>query len=518
MKKFLLTIAALTMSVAMFAQAETSEKREDGNEFVGKKIAVFAVGNQYDYDASKRVLRPSGGQGAAVGQSNAQLMTNMLSWYGGKVLNPYDQEYRALQSVINSMNGDGDVSALQAKAKELGVDYVFFEDMEWMMFLDQLFIYEYQIKMLDVAANVIDRKSAYFYINALKDASNMDGATSRMTNGHADALKEMVTRITPRLWGIVGLSKNGKKADMYSATFAGYYQNDVFHIYKAGGEQRDLYGEPTAFITLAPLAKSTNIEVENPKYIISLDNKIELDPALIASAGSLITANIPGLEYPSLPITVVSLDGANASSYDNHNKEVTNYALYNAIHKNKMLKVVADPSNAEVAPKYECKLSNYSEAKNVVKVKLTITDLATGSAVKEAAIESHTSNLDDVIASYVNEVFGTPVALGNVEKKTISYFVPCPIAYEEGEKFLLSLNDENHTPVVVYELVSWKGQEYVFTESKVLDKKAAGKIGKDPDAQYILSRYVEPLKDPKKDNSEFKKVAGANKMFDLLGM
>ena len=95
--------------------------------------------------------------------------------------------------------------------------------------------------------------------------------------------------------------------------------------------------------------------------------------------------------------------------------------------------------------------------------------------------------------------------------------MPCPIAYEEGEKFLLSLNDENHTPVVVYDLVSWKGQEYVFEESKVLDKKAAGKIGKDPDAQYILTRYVEPLKDPKKDNSEFKKVAGVNKMFDLLG-
>ena len=83
--------------------------------------------------------------------------------------------------------------------------------------------------------------------------------------------------------------------------------------------------------------------------------------------------------------------------------------------------------------------------------------------------------------------------------------------YEEGEKFLLLLNDESHTPVVVYTLVTWKGQEYVFEESKVLDKKAAGRIGKDPNAQYILSGYVDPFRDPKKDNSEFKKVAGANK-------
>ena len=501
----------------MFAQGDASEKRTDGNEFVGKKIAVFAVGNQYDYDANKRVLRASGGQGAAVGQSNAQLMTNMMSWYGGKVLGPYDQEYRALQSVLNSMNGDGDVSTLQAKAKSLGVDYVFFEDMEWMMFLDQLFIYEYQIKLLDVAANTIDRKSVYFYINALKDASNMDGATSRMTNGHLDALKETVTRISPRLWAIAGLAKNGKKADMYSVTFAGYYQNDIFEIYKVGAEQKNLNGESMVFVSLAPLAKSTKIEIEDPKYVISLDNKIELDPALIASAGSLITSNIPGLDYEYLPITVVSLEGANANSYDNYNKEVTNYALYNAIHKNKMLSVVANPSDAVVAPKYECKLSDYSEAKNVVKVKLTITDLATGSVVKDVAIESHTSNLDAVIASNINDVFGTPVALGNVEKKTISYFVKSPIAFEEGEKLLLSLNDENHTPVVVYNLVSWKGQEYVLEEAKVLDKKAAGKIGKDPDAQYILTRYVEPMKDPKKDNSEFKKVSGANKLLDLMG-
>jgi len=518
MKKLFLSIVAMLLGMAMFAQDNASAKREDGNEFVGKKIAVFAAGHQYDYDANKRVMRPSGGQGEAIAQSNAKVMTDMMSWYGGKVLTPYDQEYRALQSVINSMNGDTDFSALQSKAKDLGVDYVFFEDMEWMMFLDQLFIYEYQIKMLDVAQNSIDRKSAYFYINALKDASNMDGATSRMTNGHLDELKEMVTRITPRLWGVVGVSKNGKKADMYSATFAGYYLNDVFHIYKAGAEQKSLNGENEVFFTLTPLAKSTNIEIEDPKYIVSLDSKIELIPELIASAGSLITANIPGLDYKYLPISVVALDGANASSYDSHNKEVTNYALFNAIHQNKMLKVIADPSNASVAPKYECKLSNYSESKNVVKVKLTITDLASGSVVKDVAIESHTSNLDNVIASYVNAVFGTPVALGNVEKKTISYFVEYPIAYEEGEKFLLSLNDDNHTPVVVYELVSWKGQEYVFEESKVLDKKAAGKIGKDPDAQYILTRYVEPLKDPKKDNSEFKKVAGANKMFDMLGM
>lgn len=517
MKKFILAVASLTICTATFGQENGSEKRTDGNEFAGKKVAIFATGNQYDYDANKRVLRPSGSQGAAVAQSNAQLMTSMLSCYGGKVLKPSDQEYTALQAEISSMDGDGDVSSLQAKAKTLGVDYVVFEDLEWMMFLDQLFIYEYQIKLLDVAQNAIDRKSTYFYINALKDASNMDGATSRMTNGHADALKEMVTRITPRLWGIVGLSKNGKIADMYSSTYSGYFKNDIFHIYKAGGEQRNLYGEATPFFTLTPLAESTNIEIEDPKYIISLDNKIELEPTLIASAGSLITSNIPGLDYPSLPITVVSLEGANANSYANHNKEVTNYALYNAIHKNKMLKVLADPSNADNAPKYECRLSNYSEAKNVVNVKLTITDLTTGSVVKDAAIESHTSNIDDVVASCVNEVFGTPVALGNVEKKTISYFVPCPIAYEEGDMFLLSFNDENHTPIVVYELVSWKGQEYVFKEQKVLDKKNASLIGKDPEAQYILSRYVDPIKDPKKDNSEFKKVASANKMLNLMG-
>lgn len=517
MKTTFLSIVMLSLGIVMFAQNSASEKREDGNEFVGKKIAVFAVGHLYDYDANKRVLQLSGDQGEAIAQSNAQLMTNMMSWYGGKVLNPYDQEYRALQSVISTMDGDSDFSTLQAKANELGVDYVFFEDMEWMMYLDQLFIYEYQIKMLDVAENVIDRKSAYFYINALKDASNMDGATTRMTNGHLEALKETVTRITPRLWGVAGLSKNGKKADMYSATFAGYYLNDVFNIYKAGAEQKNLNGENEVFVTLTPLAKSTNIETEDTKYIISLDNKIESDPTLIASAGSLITANIPGVEYKHVPISVVALDGASASSYDKHNKEVTNYALFNAIHQNKMLKVIANPANAATAPKYECKLSNYSESKNVVKVKLTITDLSSGVVVKEASIESHTSNLDNVIASSVNELFGTPVALGNVEKKTISYFARNPIAFEEGEKLLLTLNDENHTPIVVYNLVTWKGQEYVLEEAKVLDKKAAGKIGKDPDAQYFLTRYAEPLKDPKKDNSEFKKAAGANKMFDMLG-
>lgn len=488
-------------------------------------------------------------------QSNAQMISNMMSWYGGKVISAHDSNYAGLQvfiqrldrdkdypnlqakaeefgidhallkdyvgyselqAALQTMNGDYDFSGLQAIAQEFEIDYVFVEDLVWMMYKDQLYIYEYQIKLLDVENNVIDRKSSYSYINALKDAANMNAAADRITADHADMLKEMVTRITPRLWGITGLSRNGKKADMYSVTFAGYYPNDVFQVYNVSGDMRNLDGKPTAFLKLTPIAKSTKFEVEDPKFIVNLDAKIQQDPANIVSAGSLITSNIPGLEYQSVPISVVALEDANSGSYDAHNRTVTNYALYNAVHKNKMLNVLANVENSKVAPQYECKLSDYSENKNIVKVKLTVTDMSRNAIVKEVSIESHTSNLDVMIAHHINDIFGSAAALGNVDKKTISYFVQSPVAYEEGEKFLLSLNDENHTPIVTYTLISWKGQEYVFEETKVLNKKVAKKIGKDATAQYILTRYVDPLKDPKKDNSEFKKVAVANKMLDVI--
>lgn len=555
MKRLLLTMVTLSIGMAMFAQESTSEKNPDGNEFLGKKIAVFTSGYQCDYDANKRTWNKMGAEADAMAQANAEMIYNMMKWYGGKALSIYDPNYTGLlpliqmrnvdpesfdidakskeygvdplllkdyigyaelQSLIHGMDGNTDYANLQSKAKEVGIDYIILEDLVWMMFKDQLFIYEYQLNLLDVKNNIIDRNSSYSYINALKDAANMNAASDRIIEEHAEQLKEMVTRITPRLWGIVGLSKNGKKADMYSVTFGGYYKNDVFNVYNMSGDMRNLNGKPTPFITLAPVAKSTKFEIEDPKYIVSLDSKIQLDPAHIVSAGSLITSYLPGVEYPSMPISVVALEGANASSYEAHNRAVTNYALYNAIHKNKMLQVVANVENNAVTPQYECKLSNYSENKNIVQVTITITDLLKNAVVQEATIESHTSNLDTEIASNINHIFGSPVALGNVDKKTISYFVESPIAYQEGEKFMLSLNDGNRTPVAIYTLLTWKGQEYVFEEVKVLNKKAANKIGKDAAAQYILTRYVDPIKDPKKDNSEFKKVAAANKVMDLI--
>jgi hypothetical protein len=68
----------------------------------------------------------------------------------------------------------------------------------------------------------------------------------------------------------------------------------------------------------------------------------------------------------------------------------------------------------------------------------------------------------------------------------------------------------------MYTLLTWNGQEYIFEELKTLNGKVARKIGKDPNASYILKRHVDTMKDPKKDNSEFKKVAAVNKVFDML--
>lgn len=510
MKKLLLTIIASAIGLMAFAQMSEG--------FAGKTIAVFTIGNQYDYDANKRTLNPSGGEGTLIAKSNCELITNMISWYGGKVINPQSRESVILRQEMNKMNGDADFSVLRTRAKELSIDYVLWEDLEWMMYRDQLFIYEYQIKLLDVAKNVIDRKSSCFYMNAQKDAHDMEGATARLNNSHVDMLKEITSRVTPRLWAITGASKNGKRVDMLPATFAGYYTNDIFHVYKIGGEQRNLNGLTSSFLTLTPLAKSTKIETKDDnKYIVNLDSKIKLDPSYLISAGNLITSYLPGVNLPFIPIAVESIKGANASSYDNHNKEVTNYALYNAIHKNKMLKVIADSSDAILAPKYTCKLLNYSESKNIVKVQLTITDLEKAAVVKNVVIESHISNLDNVISSHINNIFGTPTALGDIEKKTISYYVQYPIAFQEGEKILLSLDDETRTPVVVYNLLQWQGQKYILEEVDVINKKAARKIGKDGYAKYLLMRYNEPLKDPKKDNSEFKKVAGGiNKLLDMV--
>ena len=84
MKKLLLTINASAIGLMAFAQMSEG--------FAGKTIAVFTIGNQYDYDANKRTLNPSGGEGTLIAKSNCELITNMISWYGGNVINPQSRE------------------------------------------------------------------------------------------------------------------------------------------------------------------------------------------------------------------------------------------------------------------------------------------------------------------------------------------------------------------------------------------------------------------------------------------
>lgn len=500
MKKILILFSLMLIGISANAKSSSSNA-PDGNAYFRKKVAIISTGRQFDYDEGKQKLTPSGDQAKQIASVGRDMLSSELKMYGANVVNSY-----TLQQTISGMNGNEDFSKIQRIAKSEGIDYVFIDDLNWLMYQDLLFIFEYHIKSLQVATGIIDRSSCIFTINGLKD--NQDMAQKRMTKGHNDAIKEVVSRYTPRLYGVTDVSKNGKNAKMLALTFAGYDSNDVFYAYKAGGESRFLDGKDHVFFTFSPLASSTSFKVDDPVYKVSFNNKIEVDPKLIVSTCNLMTSAFPGIEFAKTPISVKGLTDANNVSYAGHNKNLVNYALFNAVHKNAMLQVLVNEATA----KYTCVLSNYSEKKNIVRFNLTITDNALGTSVKNVDIESHTSNLDSVIAAHINEVFGVPVALGNVDKKTISFYLASQIAYAESDQFILAVKDAegNETRAAIYDLNQWKGQEYVLKVSSVLDKKAYGKVGKDASVTYKLYRYVESPAKPTKDNSEIHKVAAAS--------
>ena len=564
MKKILFYLMAIAICISISSSECSSQSISDIQKYVGKRVAVFTSGNQFNYDQDKRVLQLAGNEGAIMAQSSYQMITNMLSMYGGKVISQQDEAYQRLLPLINSMDSNDNMAELKERAQASDIDYIFSENLDWMMYMDLLYIYDYQISVLDVRNNVIDRSSKCFYINALKDFStiaakpsfnadiqssnsldalgdgignlpflksskrsedkNMFGtkekraaysAVDRLSFGHLNQIKDAASRITPRLLSITGISKNGKTVDMIPGTFAGYYEDDIFHIYDLSIVNMDFYGSQKLVVKLNPLAESVGFRYEEPKIIATLDKKIELAPTVIASAGDMTVSDIPGYIYETIPIVLMPLDEADNESYANYNRKVVNYALYNAVHKNKMLEVIADPAHSTVQPQYECHLTEYSENENIAKMTLKIIDKSDNS-IKSVPVESHISNLQEVIAAHVNAIFGSPAILGTVDKKQISFFVERPLAFAEGEQFMLSLADDNHTDIAIYELISWKGQEYVFDVVKILDKKMNSKIGKDPRAKYILTRYVEVPKNLMKDNSEYHKVAKGTKLMNLM--
>lgn len=512
MKKLFLFLIAFAMCTMVSIQSGA----QDFNYFLKKNVVIISEGGQYDYNEWERVLNPMGGyEASGIAESQKKILSDMLSWYGANVIPETSNEYSNIKMALTNMSSDADFSIVQKIAASAGIDYVFMSNLSWLMFRDQLFIFEYHIKSLDVANGIIDRWSKNFYMNALKDGDGT-AATNRMTDGILDEYKEACTRFVPRLYGITNLKRGGKNAGMESITFRGYYKNDIMYAYKLNSVLKNLDGTDKVFIVADQIAKSTKIKIGDPTLIVDFDGKVGLDPTIIVSAGSLISANIPNAKYSYVPIVVEALDDANVKSYENHNKDLVNYSLFTAIHENRMLKVIATPQ--QVATKFTCKLSDYSESKNIVKFKITILDNESGSIVKESDIESHTSNLKTAVASSINSAFSATAALNEIGKKDISFVTDKPIAHSEGEKFVLSLNNEDKKDIAIYELISWNGQNYVFSQVKALDKKLAGKIGKNAYAKYSIYKYVDLPKDLKKDNSEFKKVASANKLMDLVGM
>ena len=128
MKRLLLTMMALSIGMAVFAQESTSEKNSDGNEFLGKKIAVFTSGYQCDYDANKRTWNKMSAEADAMAQANAEMIYNMMKWYGGKALSIYDPNYTGLLPLIHMRNVDPESFDIEAKAKEYGVDPLLLKD------------------------------------------------------------------------------------------------------------------------------------------------------------------------------------------------------------------------------------------------------------------------------------------------------------------------------------------------------------------------------------------------------
>lgn len=514
MKKKTLTVLALMLNLSVFAQDIASIAVPDVNLFLNKTVAVFTDGKQFDYDEDKRVLSLSGNQAAMIAESNKELLTTMVSWYGAEVLSENDPSYFELQQVINAMSSDADFSIVQKKASSLKVDYILFANLDWLMYLDQLYVHEYQMKSLDVANGIVDRWSDSFYINAMQDY-DVDAASARVSNSTIDAFKEMCSRITPRLYGITNVGKNGRQIDMLSITFSGYYQNDVINVYELEAISQSLDGADKTFIIANPIAQSTSIENDGPEYHVTLNNSVEFSPSLIAIAAPYANSDIIGAQYSYVPIFVEPLEEANDFSYSNKVKDRVNYALYTVIHQNRMLKVVADSDNGVVRPKYTVRLSEYSENKNITKFRLSILDYESGDVLGEHYIESHISNVEVAIASCFNKAFGATVALGSIKKNEVAIYTDKPIAYTEGDLFVLSVENENKD-VAIYELVTWKGQEYVLKAVDILDKKLNDKLGQAISCDYVLSRYVEPLRNYKKDNSEFSKVAAANKLMNLI--
>ena len=528
MKK-VLTLALILISVISSAQTATDA---NGNKvYNGNSIAIFTRMHSYEIrqDGSfKGVVNDELADITRVGMN--VMATTAAQNQGIEVVNRDDATFKEVQKWIDESKSEDYLDGISAKAKKVGATHLMIQDISMYIYdsEERYIVFEVVNNVIAVETNIASKTCRRYYLGMNGTGIKPDA----MIAEEKASLRSYLMNAFPVFF--VLQSTKGKTATLAATSLFGMDDGDQVCFYEWQTIKAKQQGKETDFSKMKLVATGTEPKVVNGMLQVKLDKPLSSTNNLVIKLGDILHSEFNTYYHVPLAVVDFKIKGNTVADYC---KAAINNAVFNAIYDLDVINLIENDDLANIKNEKELQktedfidgsvieqfkassalyllsLADFSQSDKVVNFKIDVVNVSNGSVEKSFPVNCHISNIEEVVRYYINKIFISPSAIGQVSSKQITIYPIFPLASKIGESFTILYNKPitnpvdrsvsyNRVEVATGKLTEWNCQEYVISIDKILDKEDFNGISKTKDnGLYYLRRDIAEPKDQLKDNS-----------------
>lgn len=527
--KQLLTLALVLISHLSFAQTATDvngNKVYNGNSIaIFTKVTKFTVGGIVDI---AKVLPGTLEEDLRISLNT--MATSAAQNQGLQVVNRDNESFRKTQQWLDESKNEEYIDGLSVRAKSIGATHLLVQDVTFYTYGNAYIVLEIMNDVISVQTNISKRNIRRYRISMTNSVVDI----KRMIAQEKSSIRKYFMDAFP---GLFVLQNNGGNIATLAPTSAfGIDSPDKIFFYRWENIRLPFCGKLVDFSKMELLSVGSDPRVSNGYLQVKLNKKLAPINNLVIKLGDVLHSEC--MTYHHIPLAFMNLKLSGGNMTDDYCKKQINNAVYNALYDYPCINLIESEELSLVkserelqkteefmdgfvveqfkasGAKYILNITDYSQKDQYIRLKLSVLNVSTGAIEKDFLIECHISNIDKVIEYYINQIFISPIAIGNYSNKQIKVYPLLPIATNEGEEFSILYNKPltnpltgqtsyNRIEIAKCTLTQWNVQEYVMTISQIISKEDFETIGNVKiDGLFYLQKNIPEPQRIMVDNTE----------------
>ena len=496
MKRLLIFVFTFFICFSSSAQTATDEngnKVYNGNSLaVFTRVTKFAVNGVADI---KEVMPGALEEDLRVALNT--MATSAAQNQGLQIVNRDDATFKKTQQWLDESKSEDYLDGLSVRAKSIGATHLLVQDATFYTYGNAYIVLEIMYNVISVQTNISSRNIRRYRI----DFVDSERDTKNMIAQEKSAIRKFFMDAFPGFFVLQNAS--GTTATLAVTSAFGIDAPDQICFYNWENVKLPLQGQTIDFSKMELVSVGTNPKLVNGYLQVKLDRKLTSTNSLVIKLGDALHSEIG--TYFHVPVAFVDLK-LSGNSVDDYCRKQVNNAVYNALYDFACINLIESDELSLVkkerelqkseefidgsvieqfkasGAQYVLNISEFSQNQRCVKFKLSALDVSTGAIEKDFLIECHISNIDEVMKYYINHLFVSPIAIGDLSKKQMKVYPMLPIASNEGEPFSILYNKPTKNPMTgqaIYNrvevakctLTQWNVQEYVMNITQITSKE-----------------------------------------------